>query len=196
MTDKHPEAYKLFKNIEKFSCTKTAENIAFGMDFPACASKQQCAEWVKYISSGLEENFDEPTIKKIRQSCYCRDGGNLEENKRGLKEIYADSKNIYDFVEKVNKYVEKISGQNAGWYIQNGYLFTKYFDCSCPMLDSIEILPTKTWCHCTAGLCKEIFDAVFSFEVDAEIIESLKMGDKHCLIKISNKDGSPLIRKN
>jgi predicted hydrocarbon binding protein len=135
--------------------------------------------------------FRSTTVKKIRQGCYCRDSGKLDENKKWLKEIYSDSKDIHEFVEKVNSYVKKVANQDAGWHIKNGHLFTKYFDCSCPMLEEVDVLPAKTWCHCTAGFCKEIFDDVFGFEVDAEIIKSIKTGDDCCLIKISDKDGKP-----
>jgi hypothetical protein len=85
LEEKHSEPNKLFKNIEKFSDTKIAECTVFGTELPTYASKMQCAKWVKCISTKLEENFDEPTIKKIRQGCYCDDGCKLEENKKWLK---------------------------------------------------------------------------------------------------------------
>lgn len=184
--EKHPEAVKLYKSIERFSNAQAAESIAFGVDLPLDPSKEQRAKWVSYISSKLEETFDDSMIKQIRQGCYCRDNGILDENKKWLKELYSSSESIEQFVEKVNSY-------DAGWYIQEGYLFTKYFDCSCPLLEGIELLKTKTWCHCTSGFGKEVFDDVFGFAVDAEIIDSIKMGNEYCLIKISREDGSRIV---
>jgi predicted hydrocarbon binding protein len=178
--ERHPEAVKLFKNIKRFSDIQTAESIAFGVFLPLSPSKEQCANWVEYIASKLEEKFDEATIKRIRMGCYCRENGRLDESKKWLRELYIASENLEQFVDKVNEY-------SAGWYIKDGELYTKYFDCPCPMLEGTDQLTTKTWCHCTAGFAIEIFDDVFGYEVDTEVLESIKLGSEFCLIKVTRR---------
>lgn len=81
-----------------------------------------------------------------------------------------------DFVNRVNEY-------GAGWEPKDGFLYTKYFSCTCPMLEGMDTLPTKTWCYCTIGY-KQIFDYVFGCDVEIELLKSIKMGDAICLMKL------------
>lgn len=175
------ESKILYDNITKYSGSEIADNIAYGMDQPQSSTEK--AQWVRYISSKLEEHFDERTIKNIRMGCYCNENGKLEESKEFIKNIFLCSSSMHDFADKMNEH-------GAKWYIEDGNLFTKYFSCPCPMLESIDYLPTKTWCYCTVGYNKEIFEYVFDCEVDVELIESIKTGSKQCLMKIiaHNKD--------
>lgn len=180
VNEKHPEALKMFKNIQEVSDAQTAEEIAFNTYLPLEPTNEQSADWVNAVCSALENRFDDDTIKVIRQGCYCREDGKLDENKSWLKKLYNESNNIEQFVEKVNEV-------GAGWHTENDELYTKYFDCSCPMLNGIERLNTKTWCYCTAGFGKEIFDEVFGCEVEIEILKAIKMGDEFCLLKVKRK---------
>lgn len=49
------------------------------------------------------------------------------------------------------------------------------------ILDSCE---TDTWCQCTTGYSKVIFEKAFGCIVDVELLKSVKMGDDICLMKI------------
>ncbi|WP_432408718.1 DUF6144 family protein [Wukongibacter sp. M2B1] len=173
----HNEAKKLYKNIEKYSISDVAHKIAFGIDLPPSPTRSEKKKWVEFISCELEKSFDKHTIKNIRMGCHCTENGKLDEAKEFIKNIYSTAISMEDFVDKMNEH-------SAGWYIKDGYLFTKYFSCPCPMLEGVEMLATKTWCYCTVGYNKEIFEYVFDCEVDIELIESIKMGDKQCLMRI------------
>lgn len=184
---KNSEARKLYANILKYSTHDIAEKIAYGIDIVPSSNNSEKAEWVKYVSSELEKHFEEHIIKNIRMGCYCNENGKLDESKEFIRNIYKSSNSMKDFVNKMNEY-------GAGWYIEDGYLFTKYFSCPCPMLESVDILPAKTWCYCTVGYSKQIFEYTFDCEVDIELLESIKTGGKQCLMKIItlNKDILPL----
>ncbi|MTI70530.1 MAG: hypothetical protein FH751_09800 [Firmicutes bacterium] len=171
------EVKKLYENIAKYSNSDIASKIAFGMELPFSPTQTEKNEWVKYIISGLEKEFDEQTIKSIRMGCYCNGNGHLDESKKFIKSIYDDSASIEKFVDKMNEY-------GVGLYLKDRYLFIKYSSCPCRMIESVTVLPTKTWCYCTVGYNKEIFEYVFNCKVDIELLESIKMGNKHCLMKI------------
>lgn len=127
----HPE--KLFANVKQYATLELAQHIAYGKPLPEDATDAQCAEWVAHVAQELEANFDAPTIKQIRQGCYCREEGKLDENKQWLAGIYKQSGSVTEFVDKVNAH-------GAGWYMAEGALYTKYFDCSCPLLQGVERL--------------------------------------------------------
>ena len=174
---KHSEAIKLYNNILKYSTDEIAEKIAYDTELIPSSNNREKSEWVKNVSSDLEKHFEEHTIKNIRMGCYCNENGKLDESKAFISNIYKSSNTFTDFVDKMNEY-------GAGWYIEDGYLFTKYFSCPCPMLESVDVLPTKTWCYCTIGYNKQIFEYVFDCEVEIELLESIKTGSKQCLMKV------------
>ncbi len=176
----HCESSKLYESVKKYSKSETAEKIAFGADLSPSPTRTEREKWLKYVSSSLEEEFDTQTIMAIRMACFCHEDGKLEESKKFIRGVYDSSRSLEDFVENMNKH-------NVGWYLEDGYLFTKYFSCSCPMLEGIDHLETKTWCYCTAGYNKEIFENVFQCEVDVELLESIKIGHEQCLMKIKPK---------
>lgn len=182
---KHPEAIKLYENIKKYSSPEIAEKLAFGVNLPIFPSKEECKTWVTHIVSELENEFDDSKIKKIRMGCYCDEDGKLEENKQWLKNIYSASRTIEEFVDTVNEHA-------GGWYIQDGMLYTKYFHCGCPMVEGIDRLNTNTWCYCTVGFAKEIFDQVLGYEVEIDVSETMKSGSDYCLIRVSKKNGDPI----
>ncbi|HEX2919655.1 MAG TPA: DUF6144 family protein, partial [Bacteroidales bacterium] len=57
--------------------------------------------------------------------------------------------------------------------------------CPCPMLAEVEHLESKTWCQCTTGYSKVLFEKAFGCNVDVELLKSVKAGDGICLMKIA-----------
>lgn len=55
----------------------------------------------------------------------------------------------------------------------------------CKMSTEVDRLETNTWCQCTTGYSKVLFEKAFGCEVDVELLKSVKMGDDVCLMRIS-----------
>jgi len=173
----HVEVKKLNQSISEFGSSDLSHSIAYGKELPINPTNNEKKEWVEFISNELEKNFDEETIKNIRMGCHCTENGKLDESKTFIKRVFSESSNFEEFVSNMNK-------NGAGWFIDNEDLFTQFHSCSCSMLDGVDVLPTKTWCYCTVGFNKSIFEDVFECEVDIELVESIKMGDDRCLMRI------------
>ncbi|NTW26506.1 MAG: hypothetical protein HGA37_17545, partial [Lentimicrobium sp.] len=60
--------------------------------------------------------------------------------------------------------------------------------CPCPMLSEVDKLDTLTWCQCTTGYSKVLFEKAFNCKVEVELLKSIKMGDEICLMKITLRD--------
>ena len=192
-TEHHPEATQLFRNILRFADEKVARDIAYGLPLAPDASPEQRAAWVVRVIDALERRFDAATIKAIRLGCYCNEHERPVKCKSAgylcadtelftrvrdwLRGLYESSTNLEEFVEKANT-------ENLGWYVENGELYTKFFECECPMLEAVGQLPTFTWCWCTAGYGKRLFESVFGCSVDIEIIHSIRQGHEFCLMKV------------
>lgn len=175
--EKNNEVLKLEASLSKHGSPDFYKVLEEGVKLTLAPSKEEKKDWVEFICRALENRYPEETLKKIRMACHCTETGNLEESKKMIEQIYLSSDSLESFVAHMNE-------KGAEWFIDNQTLFTQYFSCSCPMLDSVEILSTKTWCYCTLGFNKAIFESVFGCEVEIDLIESIKMGDSRCLVKI------------
>lgn len=131
--------------------------------------------WVKNTMKRLDEKFDALTVKKIRMNCQC--GYGMDEKLALVKELMSVSSSLEEFGNH-----EKAKA--AGLSFSNGELYLSFPFCPCPMLAEVEHLETKTWCQCTTGYSKVLFESAFGCKVDVELLKSVKAGDEICLMKI------------
>ena len=131
--------------------------------------------WVKNTMKRLEENFDPQTVKKIRMNCQC--GYAMEEKLSLVKRLMASATNLEEFANQEE-------AKNAGLSYKATYLYLQFPFCPCPMLAEVDKLPGKTWCECTTGYSKVLFEKAFGCEVNVELLNSIKMGDAICLMRI------------
>ncbi len=173
----HPEVGKLFRNIQKFADDGAAGEITRAAPLSVDASDTEKAAWVTTISAELEKHFNEETIKAIRMGCHCNEEGRLPEMKQWLRGLYRESSSLAEFVGKVNAH-------GAGWYIKDGAIYTKFLTCECYMVQGIEHLDSKTWCYCTVGYTRNLFEYVFEQPVESELVQSIKTGSEFCVVKV------------
>lgn len=102
----------------------------------------------------------------------------MDEKLAFVEELMAMSSSIEEFGNH-----EK--ARAAGLSFNNGELFLMFPFCPCPMLADVKKLETKTWCQCTTGYSKVLFEKAFDCDVDVELLKSIKAGDDICLMKIT-----------
>jgi predicted hydrocarbon binding protein len=152
--------------------TEGDENVAQRVVF---GNKEDNATWVKNTMKRLENSFDKTTLKRIRMNCQC--GYGMDEKLALLKELMASSSNLEEFAKQDK-------AKAAGLSYQDGELYLQFPFCPCPMLAEVDKLETNTWCQCTTGYSKVLFEKAFGCEVYVELLKSIKMGDDICLMKI------------
>ncbi len=121
-------------------------------------------------------------MKKIRMNCQC--GYGMDEKLALLKELMELSSTLEEFANHSKARAAGLSYQNEELYLQFPF-------CPCPMLADVERLETDTWCQCTTGYSKVIFEKAFACKVDVELLKSIKMGDAICLMKIIPRGSIP-----
>ncbi len=162
----------IFNAIEEFANTRLAEKIVYGDN----KTEVKDPEWVKSVMSELENNFDDPMVEKIRMKCQC--GYEMDEKIELLNVLIRSSSNIREFADND-------MAKAAGLFLKNDKLFLKFKSCPCPILKDVEKLKTDTWCKCTMGYTKTLFEKAFECNVDVELIKSIKTGDDGCLQRIN-----------
>lgn len=163
------QAQLIFGAVKAESNETVAQNIVNG-EF------EDNPTWVKNTMSRLENNFDVLTVKRIRMNCQC--GYAMDEKYALVKDLMASSSNLEEFANS-----EK--AEKAGLSYKENELYLQFPFCPCPMLAEVDKLSSNTWCQCTTGYSKVLFEKAFGCEVDVELIKSIKMGDDICLMKIT-----------
>jgi len=57
--------------------------------------------------------------------------------------------------------------------------------CLCPMVESKPEGLSKTYCQCSVGYVKEMFEQTFGKSVDVQLVDSVLYGGKRCKFKIT-----------
>ena len=172
------ELMRLKCSLETIVSKEVSDRIMSELPLTLNSTPAKRAEWVEKLSLLLENRFDGNIVKAIRQKCYCNENGRLEDTAREWKQLYASlDKDLHRFVAALNE-------NGAGWYIEGNQLYTKMFICECPMLEEALLSQSLTWCHCTAGYSKKLFELVFETPVDVEILQSIRQGFDSCPVRV------------
>jgi hypothetical protein len=158
----------LYGAVKSESNDETAKEIVYGND--ELARTEDNPTWVKSTMKRLEDHFDSPTVKQIRMHCQCVYG--MDEKLKLVKELVEASLNIDEFGNSDK-------AKAASLYSENGELYLQ-----CPMLEGVDRLETNTWCQCTTGYSKILFEKAFGCKVNVELLKSIKLGDEKCLMNI------------
>lgn len=167
------QEHTMFEAVRNASDTETANEIVFGRNEEAKEEKD--ADWVNKTMHRLESKFDPETTKLIRMNCQC--GYGMDEKLALVKELMASSTNMDEFANSDK-------ARAAGLYYKDDSLYLQFLFCPCPMLATVEKLETKTWCQCTTGYSKVLFEKAFGCRVDVDLLTSIKAGDNTCLMRI------------
>lgn len=163
----------IYEAVKAESNADAAQEVVYGCE--PTKNTENNPDWVKATMGRLENKFPPDAVKKIRMNCQC--GYGMDEKLALVKELIADAASIEEFAGS-----EKAKA--AGLFCKDGELYLQFGFCPCPMLAEVDRLETAAWCHCTTGYSKILFERAFHCEVDVELLQSIKMGDAVCLMKI------------
>jgi len=118
---------------------------------------------------------DLETRKGIMESCgkaCAQEDGDLA-IAEGIGETVS---NMAEVVERVNKELLW-----CGVWSQKGKSIESICtSCGCPLVRNMVIDRTATWCYCSRGWVKAIFEAALKRHVEVEVEKSIGGGDKVC----------------
>lgn len=140
------------------------------------AGAEDDAAWVNGSMRRLERRFADAEVKEIRMACQC--GYGMQEKIDLVEELYRQADTLEGFANCEQALA-------AGLFAEDGQLYLQFPFCPCPMLADVEKLESMAWCQCTTGYSKVLFEKVFGCEVEVELLESVKAGDKRCLMRIT-----------
>ncbi len=159
----------IYHAVKKVSDETTAQRMVM-------VNQEDNPSWVRNTMKRLESNFDLSTVKQIRMNCQC--GYGMDEKLALLQELMKSSSNLEEFAGNDK-------AKAAGLSYHDGKVYLQFPFCPCPMLAEVDRLETNTWCQCTTGYSKVLFEKAFGCKVDVELLKSVKMGYDVCLMSIN-----------
>ncbi|MCJ7423358.1 DUF6144 family protein [Candidatus Bathyarchaeota archaeon] len=132
-------------------------------------------KWIKSLVQSLHENVDEENRAKILERC----GRNCISQSMiaRAKKIKKNSKNIEEFLDKLSKNWKHLK-------LDGNKVYVEYEKCYCPLVrDYKETLPA-TFCNCSRGWLKELFESALEKPVEVKLEKSIKRGDEICRFRV------------
>ena len=133
-------------------------------------------KWITTLMNGLENNMDEKLLSEILEQCgrQCQSQNFVKK----ARDIYQNSKNTDEFLEKLGRTYKHLHKEGKNVYII-------YPKCYCSQVNKIpKGKLSGTYCNCSRGWAKALFEGALRRPVEVTMMESIKRGDKQCRFKI------------
>ncbi|MGA3287456.1 MAG: DUF6144 family protein [Bacteroidota bacterium] len=145
---------------------------------------ESAQRWVKRFFDTLDAQLDEPTRKKLMEAngkrCHQR-GHKIPEHPIELDKL------VQRIQERNGKEHCRLEGNTVYYnYVQNprGLCVADGY-CLCPIVEKGPEGLSGTFCYCSAGYVREMFESVTGRNTTVEILETIKRGGKGCKFKVT-----------
>ena len=148
--------------------------------FDATSDYAQKAEWIKNAVRRLEKEAGRPTARKVMQACGMKCCGPTQQKR--AKQFMKESKSVKELLARLNE--RGIGGGRLE--LKNRNTIVGGYDwCYCGRVKQTQQpFPTDTYCHCSAGWYKSLFEAAFDKPVKVKLKQSIIQGAGRCEFEI------------
>jgi hypothetical protein len=157
---------------------------------PAWIKAEKGEQWIKALMEHMDDALDDQTKKKLMQAC----GRSCCINAFGvapkIKPTREEAERYVKLLEAGGYKVQREGGKitiifNWGRTHQNpwGLIMSDGY-CMCPLLEKQTVEVSPTFCQCSTGYVKELFERNTGWTTTVELLDSLKMGGKDCIFKV------------
>lgn len=133
-------------------------------------------KWIACLITGLNEHVDEKTRATILEQCgrQCQSQSFIKK----ARGIHQKSKSIDEFLEKLEQAYKHLHREGDKVYIV-------YPRCYCSQVNDIpKGKLSATYCNCSRGWAKALFEGVLGRTVDVIMEKSIVNGDNQCKFRI------------
>lgn len=134
------------------------------------------AKWLVNMLETLDSTVDEETRTRILENCgrKCIGGGFLAR----AQALARKSKDQEEFLEKLGKVWKHL-------HIDDNGVFVVYEQCYCPMVKAYKGKLSPSFCNCSVGWIKELFESSLNKSVIVEKLGTIKQESERCKFKIT-----------
>jgi predicted hydrocarbon binding protein len=140
-------------------------------------------KWVTTFLANVGDETDEETRKLLMEACgtaCARYHGSVEI----ARAIGQESGSINEILEKLNQNRDLWCGE---WKKEGDVIFSICQSCGCPLVLAELVELTPTFCECSRGWVKAVFDAALGKPVEVELDQAIGRGDPVCKFVVEVK---------
>lgn len=126
--------------------------------------------WVKNLIDSIDSQLDRKSKIRLMESCgrACARGG-------AIREAKACGDNLDKLLSKLKQWIGKENVRKDGKRV-----FLDYRKCLCQLVSEGSLKLSDTYCYCSVGWLKEMFEEVIGKPVKVDLKESIKSGGEMC----------------
>ena len=127
--------------------------------------------WIETLMANLDAHVDEETRVRVLENCgrTCIPAS-LVKKARACKKRTPDMDGFLDELGQIWSHLHR-EGEDV---------YAIYEKCYCPLVKSYPGQLSPTFCNCSRGWIKELFEQALERPVDVELQQSIKQGDPLC----------------
>jgi predicted hydrocarbon binding protein len=133
-------------------------------------------KWITTLINSLENHMDEKLLSKILEQCgrQCQSQNFVKK----ARDIYQNSKNTDEFLEKLGRTYKHLHKEDKNVYII-------YPRCYCSQVNKIpKGKLSGTYCNCSRGWAKALFEGALGRPVEVIKEKSIISGDNECRFRV------------
>jgi len=135
--------------------------------------------WIASVIDGMDEFVDEETKIRVLESC-----GKACAAFHGHLQIVADLKAKGSSVEDILTHMNREKMWCGDW-IQEGDIISSICDaCECPLVLADLVKLSPTFCYCSRGFAKSLFEEILGKPVSVELTKAIGRGDEFCHFRV------------
>ena len=168
---------RLAKFIEKEAGLNVLLEVMQDVDqFESTSSTVRKADWIRVAIQRLEQSVGEETSIRIMEVCGRQCCG--QTHRKHARQLRVESESMGAFIEKLN---EKGIGGGRLKLVDQDIITGGYDRCYCGQVKQTKVpFPTTTYCHCSVGWYKQLFETALERPVEIELVQSIIAGAESC----------------
>lgn len=172
------QGLKIYDALRREIGDAAADEFAEKLPLSSSADYLRKFKWAKEVCGYFDANFMPDEVKRLRMACSCVPP---ESKLRAIKSLYDASASPEEFSSAFNREFEP---ENSMWFEDGAYYFS-YPRCFCSCVARADGALPVSWCLCSLGYVKKLFEYATRRDNEVELIESVKTGGTRCVIKVT-----------
>ena len=127
-------------------------------------------DWILSLMKNMEEQFLPDLRIRLMESC-----GRDCARRSSIYPTKTEGNDPVSFANTLKRYIGK---ENVT--IEDGMIRLQYDTCFCPLVSKGPDSLPESYCHCSVGWLKEMFEKASGEPVGVELIQSIKRGAPSC----------------
>lgn len=132
-------------------------------------------KWVKALTESLEAEVDEATRERILVAC-----GRSCIPRSFVKK----ARKLWEGTRDIDAFLEALGGEWSHLKPEDDGVFVEYDKCYCPLVKTYPEAMTPTWCNCSRGWAKELFETALGRQVEVEMLDTIRQGGEKCRFQV------------